>query len=76
MALKELPHKCAKLLVRLAHQFLDLVRFLLILYPAWTGLHCCNDVSRLEVVEVGVGGGQVGVAELLGDHHDIVALVQ
>ena len=56
--------------------FLDLARFLLILYPAWAGLHRCNDVSRLEVVEVSVGGGQIGVAELLGDHHDVVALVQ
>ena len=56
--------------------FLDLVRFLLVLYPAWAGLHRCNDVSRLEVVEVGVGGGQIGVTELLGDYHDIVALIQ
>ena len=76
LALKKLPHQSAKLFIRLVHQLLDLVRFLLIPRPAWARLHRCNDVGRLEVIQVGVGGGQVGVAELLGDHHDVVALVQ
>ena len=74
--MKELPHQSTKLFIRLAHQFLDLVGFLLILYPAWAGLHCCNDISRLEMIQIDVSGGQIGVAELLGDHHDVVALVQ
>ena len=76
LALKELPHQSAKLFVRLVHQLLDLVRFLLIPRPAWAGLHCCNDISRLEMIQIDVSGGQIGVAELLGDHHDVVALVQ
>ena len=76
LALKELSFQGGNLFLQMINLFLDLVRFLLIPRPAWAGLHRCNDVSRLEVVQVGVGGGQIGVAELLGDHHDIVALVQ
>jgi len=62
LALKELSFQGGNLFLQMINLFLDLVRFLLILYPAWAGLHRCNDVSRLEMVQVGVGCGQVGVA--------------